>query len=490
MKTLITALLLAWGMALHAQTPSIADSVYLSGNVKNAKQHLGSADAVTVVVPGLVEHQLTTYRAKIQPNGTYRIAFVKKGPSEIRLIYADSMTGLLVQPGNHLQVHFDADNFDAITFEGDNAALNRQLADYRAAADRQNQTLYGTQKYAYYTVVADKQKSDEPDAYREFLRERYRQDSMLLSRYIKEHSPAAGFEQWAWANLWCEYYNNLMRYTWLHPMKNGIKVADFKLPASYFQFLRAKNFHDPKLALSSSYPALMHEFSMHVSRQYWNQPNQTENEVGAFLALPRGMMRDVMLCDMLHQKAMIKQVDALQPYQKRLEQSISNADLKAIFNHDYQEALQQQANNAPTGVVAPNAPKTTGEKVLDGLTGKYRGRVVYIDFWATWCGPCLAEMPASSALQRRYAGKDVVFLYLASQSPEKTWKTTLARLNQPGDHVLLNDDDYTAIAQKFLINAIPRYFLIDKSGRVADHQARRPSDGALHQDIDRLLAQQ
>jgi thiol-disulfide isomerase/thioredoxin len=489
MKTLLTALLIVGGLSLQAQTQPKADSVYLSGTIQHAAKYLDSVDAVEVMVNGPVSYQLVTYRAKIQPNGNYRVAFVKTGPLDVHLAYSHNLTNVLVQPGNHLQVNFDADNLDAPTFEGDNAPLNRELAAYRALQNQQNQSIYGTEKYAYYTTVSQKGRSEEPEAYRNFLRDRYQQDINLLNHYIKEQHPGTEFAQWAWGNLQCEYYNNVMRYAWLHPRANQIKEEDFKLPAGYFNFLLAKNFHDDRLALSSTYPALMHEYSIHLSRQTWNRPNALANEIDAFLALNNGWMKDVLLCDMLHGKASTKQVAQLDPYKKRIERNMTDSSLKALFNAEYQAALQQQAAYVtPAGNALQAAAQTTADRVLANLTSKYRGKVVYLDFWATWCSPCLAEMPHSKKLNTQLANNDVVFLYLASQCKDKDWKAMVADLKLPGEHVLLNNDDFNALSLKFQINGIPRYMLIDKTGRVIDDNARRPSDSQLTGDINKLLA--
>ncbi|MEJ7660536.1 MAG: TlpA disulfide reductase family protein [Hymenobacter sp.] len=65
-----------------------------------------------------------------------------------------------------------------------------------------------------------------------------------------------------------------------------------------------------------------------------------------------------------------------------------------------------------TGRPAPDftLPDASGRPVA---LRSLRGKVVYLDFWATWCAPCLAEMPASRALRQRFAGRDVVFLYVS-----------------------------------------------------------------------------
>jgi thioredoxin-related protein len=81
----------------------------------------------------------------------------------------------------------------------------------------------------------------------------------------------------------------------------------------------------------------------------------------------------------------------------------------------------------------------------------------------------------------------VVFIYLGVQSVEKDWKAMIAKLDIKGEHYLLNNNEYSALAEKFQISGIPRYILVDKNGRVFSDNAKRPGDDKLKPEIDTLL---
>ena len=123
----------------------------------------------------------------------------------------------------------------------------------------------------------------------------------------------------------------------------------------------------------------------------------------------------------------------------------------------------------------------------------FRGKVVYLDFWASWCGPCLAEAPASTVLKQKFAGRDVVFLYISVDSNPADWHRALTKysLVGPGSVHLLDQGSYNSSAGKaYLANAIPSYWLIGRDGRIRLAHAPRPSAGAATvAAIEQALAQ-
>ncbi|MFD2933995.1 TlpA family protein disulfide reductase [Spirosoma flavum] len=121
----------------------------------------------------------------------------------------------------------------------------------------------------------------------------------------------------------------------------------------------------------------------------------------------------------------------------------------------------------------------------------FKGKVIYLDVWASWCGPCRAEFPFSKQLHERLTKKQkeqVVFLYLSIDENEEAWKKALAVLQLPGEQGWSKGDWHSRTVQYFGIDSIPRYMLINKNGQVVDATAKRPStNDAIWQDILKLI---
>lgn len=173
----------------------------------------------------------------------------------------------------------------------------------------------------------------------------------------------------------------------------------------------------------------------------------------------------------------------------RIDSLISNKDilsyLKKIDQFNQAKAFIS-INNKTT--ILPPLLKNESDKVFEKLIEKYTGKVVYIDFWATWCGPCRQEIPHSKILSSHFAGQDVVFLNLCCQSDKKNWENTIKSEQMTGDHYLLSSDEYNILSKAFNMHGVPRYVLIDRKGHVINKNAPRPSQGQVTiAAIDKLL---
>ena len=126
-------------------------------------------------------------------------------------------------------------------------------------------------------------------------------------------------------------------------------------------------------------------------------------------------------------------------------------------------------------------------KSLDDILKKYRGKVIYLDFWASWCGPCKREMPYSTQLKKKYDGKDVVFVYISTDKNAAQWENMVEQMELVGEHYRASNKIKMELVERFNLQYIPRYVLINKEGKVADDNAKRPSDPMISGDIDKLL---
>ena len=115
----------------------------------------------------------------------------------------------------------------------------------------------------------------------------------------------------------------------------------------------------------------------------------------------------------------------------------------------------------------------------------FRGKYVFIDCWATWCGPCRAQMAPLHELMEKYEGKNIVFMGVSSDSDREKWKAFVKEEKLPGIQVNIPSND--PFYEHFAVTGIPRFILIAPDGTVQDAMFPRPSNLKCQKKLDALL---
>ena len=162
-----------------------------------------------------------------------------------------------------------------------------------------------------------------------------------------------------------------------------------------------------------------------------------------------------------------------------------NRDLYSHFNDDspYPELAEdvRKYYKHMEGMLAGSpAPKITLTD-LEGNTkplSSLQGKNIYIDFWATWCKPCIKEIPYIDELKEEYEGKNIAFVSISFDSEEdkEKWKNFVDDRDLSGPQYWVDEENHNAFSSAFNIQMIPRFVMIDDEGKIVDANAPRPSD--------------
>lgn len=158
--------------------------------------------------------------------------------------------------------------------------------------------------------------------------------------------------------------------------------------------------------------------------------------------------------------------------------------MEASTNEKHKKEISESYNKLKTVAKGQPSPKfenyenyAGGTTSLDDLKGKF----VYVDVWATWCGPCKAEIPYLKEVESKYHNKNIEFVSMSidKASDHDKWKAMVAEKELKGIQLFADNDWNSQFVQDYLIKGIPRFILIDTEGNIVNSNAPRPSDPEL-----------
>jgi len=157
-------------------------------------------------------------------------------------------------------------------------------------------------------------------------------------------------------------------------------------------------------------------------------------------------------------------------YQKNLE------EFKTVYPNS--AALQEIENMEVTKqdfiVGKPAKPfKVVGLNGNEVQLKDFAGKVVYLDFWASWCSPCIVDIANSKKVKEHFKGRnDILFLYISRDADETKWKAAIEKYKIEGVHGIATDDN--PIGKDYAISMLPSYFVIGRDGNFHTIQPIRP----------------
>ena len=187
-------------------------------------------------------------------------------------------------------------------------------------------------------------------------------------------------------------------------------------------------------------------------------------------------------------------------FKKEFQDKLSVGGFDADFVKEANKLVESESKNMQAqfdvvlkmakinGSVAPtfNYENVAGNKTkLQDLRGKY----VYIDVWATWCGPCRGEIPSLARIEEKYKGKNIAFVSISvdEDKDHDKWKKFVSDKQLGGIQLFADKNWNSEFITSFGINSIPRFILIDPKGIVLNADAPRPSEPQLQEKLDSLL---
>ena len=172
-----------------------------------------------------------------------------------------------------------------------------------------------------------------------------------------------------------------------------------------------------------------------------------------------------------------------------IQKTISHPFVASYISIENKNTIAKiEANKSKKGFVVHDTPITEADKLFDSIMVKFRGKVVYVDFWATWCGPCRSGIKRIAPLKEEMKDEDVAFVYITNQtSPEKTYNNMIPDIK--GEHFRVTPDEWNYLVGKFNISGIPHYSLVNTEGEIVKYKMGHNSNEKLKKIIEEQMSE-
>jgi len=458
-------------------------------------------------------YHIEGYEKNLEANvkeGAFRFEIESNFPQVVYLQYQEQKLPIFVEDGDELTVNFEKGNLTTTAiFEGTGAAHNQFLKDFN-------------EKFATDFDISSMEKNvltAQIDAMEmELFDKQLAQKKMVKEADQKEWSGA--FEDYLDNTIKYNYYNTLFAY----PIVRGNSSKNTSvenLPSVMLDNVTPKMANNDKALVSEHYRRFLVYYLTYYSskannfkkfkgitpslmaKYNWGKEN-IRGESWAYLMTAflndNGKDADGEIIRKIYDS--VRSVEGGKPYaaiiKDKYNNKISDKALAAAAKAKMEKAKSMKKNHdakakGENGKIGKDAPFT-----LTNMDGKeitldqFKGKVVYIDFWASWCGPCRKQFPFAKELKKKLSKKQkkkVEFLYISIDNGEKIWKNAIKKMDIEGYHVLSTGGWSSKVCKYFNIRSIPRYMLIDKKGRIAESNAKRPGQQGVLEDIVRLVGE-
>jgi thiol-disulfide isomerase/thioredoxin len=265
-----------------------------------------------------------------------------------------------------------------------------------------------------------------------------------------------------------------------------------KIDKTYFRFLRDFKLNDPLHLYAFSFLEFQ---KIILQNEILALPEIGESDIGSWLLKIKAIMADLVgfndgqYYDVLVANAYGRQMtEELRPLSERqianINKYFKNGEIAKILFRKNKQLIDFDKVKSPA--VVKDVSAVPVDKVIETIVSKHKGKVLFIDLWATWCVPCLNAMKEFRSTKNAFSQNDIAFMYLTNgSSPRKLWEEKIKGIGD--EHYYLTDAQWEYMMTNFGFEAIPSYLLFNKEGVLVNKFTAFPGSEEVKKMIDRLL---
>jgi hypothetical protein len=458
-----------------------SESVLITGNILNPTS---GNNSVNVEVMDILSGRHLTSVSLIDSSGNFQLKFDLYYPLDVLLKYGDDLLPLILHPKDSIHIVLDANDISdkakfatTVQFFGDAADVNANFIHFQTLLSK---TLIPQNQYIQL------EKDCKPDEFVLKLDSLRSVQEDVASEFIKLQNITGELVKWIENKIKLDYYNRLISYVYNHAQNNNLDYRTV-VPSSFYDVINVE-FPQEMIYNSNSahfiggyrisrIGAFSKKFSTKSLIGYlWDRNgntyfgSSTEQEIEVI----KKITKDELLTELLIAKCLFgclerRELDEFEKHYSVFTKLVHEPYLREpIINH-YCTIKKHLLNpEIAKNSLLISAEDTPVNELIKKITQEHSGKIIYLDIWATWCSPCIGEMPYSKKLISELDSDKVDFVYLCIDSKEDRWKALISEMEIEGNHYLATPDQSRFIYKLFEMGSVPHYALIGTDGNIIE----------------------
>lgn len=399
--------------------------------------------------------------ARIDAKGNFSIELPIKESTWCDFYIGEQYGTMYLQVGDKLNMELDVQAFDSsLHFSGNSACIQNYLAEKTRKFPNISPQMILALSANKYVILTDSIRKAKKE---------------LCNRMLSESSDKCSrFKTIELATIDYEFAYNRNAFPKLQKYYNHLeKMPD--LPDNFMAFKNELKLDDPAMLHSLYYLLyVMEETGVQVQKVYAADTSRLFNNVFWDFCKTYSPA----LSDYLHARRIYEVItfESNYPEAKRLFDRLKIENNTCTYIPALSVYLNDMIRLNP-GNPAPNFICTDIQGKKYALSD-FAGRPIYIDFWATWCGPCRQETPHLENLIESMNGvSNMAFISISLDDNKDKWKQMVQSEQMKGIQLIVDGNFDSGVAKAYQVKSIPHYVIIDSNGKIVQNNAKRPSSG-------------